>query len=195
VETFQEPSAQDPPKAGANGCPVGSSATLSLFWNTRSGFPDKLRWRLPRWSGVCELLPSWVSRSPFSSTGHSVLCGDGLGLVGADEPRYRANCPRMLVRFDSAHTIKSRLSACVTPYLYGHPWLEKPALYYWRAMFVFQDFGVHDWARGCLRPPSLSSWWRSSTCICGDSGLAAPGRGADHSGLRGDYRLRARRLD
>ncbi|MFY9855387.1 MAG: glycosyltransferase family 39 protein, partial [Terracidiphilus sp.] len=49
-------------------------------------------------------------------------------------------------RFDSAHTIKSRLSACVTPYLYGRPWLEKPALYYWRAMFVFQDFGVHDWA-------------------------------------------------
>jgi 4-amino-4-deoxy-L-arabinose transferase-like glycosyltransferase len=24
--------------------------------------------------------------------------------------------------------------------------LEKPALYYWRAMFLFQDFGVHDWS-------------------------------------------------
>jgi 4-amino-4-deoxy-L-arabinose transferase-like glycosyltransferase len=69
-----------------------------------------------------------------------------LGLVGADEPRYAQIAHEMLVRFDSANTIKSRLSACVTPYLYGRPWLEKPALYYWRAMFVFQDFGVHDWA-------------------------------------------------
>jgi 4-amino-4-deoxy-L-arabinose transferase-like glycosyltransferase len=52
----------------------------------------------------------------------------------------------MLDRFDSAHTLPDRLRACVTPYLYGHPWLEKPALYYWRAMFLFQDFGVHDWS-------------------------------------------------
>jgi len=72
--------------------------------------------------------------------------GDGLGLVGADEPRYAQIAHEMLDRFDSAHTLKGRLSACVTPYLYGHPWLEKPALYYWRAMFLFQDFGVHDWS-------------------------------------------------
>ena len=75
-----------------------------------------------------------------------ILGGDGLGLVGADEPRYAQIAHEMLVRFDSAHTLKDRLSACVTPYLYGHPWLEKPALYYWRAMFLFQDFGVHDWS-------------------------------------------------
>ena len=75
-----------------------------------------------------------------------LLGGDGLGLVGADEPRYAEIAHEMLVRFDSAHTLKARLSACVTPYLYGHPWLEKPALYYWRAMFLFQDFGVHDWS-------------------------------------------------
>lgn len=75
-----------------------------------------------------------------------LLGGDGLGLVGADEPRYAQIAHEMLARFDSAHTLKGRLSACVTPYLYGHPWLEKPALYYWRAMFVFQDFGVHDWS-------------------------------------------------
>ena len=75
-----------------------------------------------------------------------LLGGDGLGLVGADEPRYAQIAHEMLVRFDSAHTLKGHLSACVTPYLYGHPWLEKPALYYWRAMFVFQDFGVHDWS-------------------------------------------------
>jgi hypothetical protein len=75
-----------------------------------------------------------------------LLGGDGLGLVGADEPRYAQIAHEMLGRFDSAHTLKERLSACVTPYLYGKPWLEKPALYYWRAMFLFQDFGVHDWS-------------------------------------------------
>jgi 4-amino-4-deoxy-L-arabinose transferase-like glycosyltransferase len=75
-----------------------------------------------------------------------LMGGDGLGLVGADEPRYAQIAHEMLVRFDSADTLKGRLSACVTPYLYGHPWLEKPALYYWRAMFLFQDFGVHDWS-------------------------------------------------
>ncbi len=78
---------------------------------------------------------------------------DGRGLVGADEPRYAQIAHEMLDRFDAAHTLAGKLSACVTPYLYGHPWLEKPALYYWRAMFVFQDFGVHDWA---ARLPSAS---------------------------------------
>jgi 4-amino-4-deoxy-L-arabinose transferase-like glycosyltransferase len=72
--------------------------------------------------------------------------GDGLGLVGADEPRYAEIAREMLGHFDDAHTFLGKLSACVTPYLYGHPWLEKPALYYWRAMFLFQDFGVHDWS-------------------------------------------------
>jgi 4-amino-4-deoxy-L-arabinose transferase-like glycosyltransferase len=75
-----------------------------------------------------------------------ILGGDGLGLVGADEPRYAQIAHEMLARFDSAHSMKGKLSACVTPYLYGRPWLEKPALYYWRAMFLFQDFGVHDWS-------------------------------------------------
>jgi len=74
------------------------------------------------------------------------LGGDGLGLVGADEPRYAEIAREMLGRFDAAHTLLGKLSACVTPYLYGHPWLEKPALYYWRAMFLFKDFGVHDWS-------------------------------------------------
>ncbi len=82
-----------------------------------------------------------------------ILGGDGLGLVGADEPRYAQIAHEMLDRFDSAHTVKGRLAACVTPYLYGRPWLEKPALYYWRAMFVFQEFGVHDWS---ARLPSTS---------------------------------------
>jgi 4-amino-4-deoxy-L-arabinose transferase-like glycosyltransferase len=33
------------------------------------------------------------------------------------------------------------------------PWLEKPALFYWRAMFSFEEFGVHGWA---ARLPSTS---------------------------------------
>ena len=68
--------------------------------------------------------------------------GAGLGLVGADEPRYAQVAREMLARHDY-----------VTPVLYGHPWLEKPALYYWRAMFAFKEFGVSDWA---ARLPSAS---------------------------------------
>jgi 4-amino-4-deoxy-L-arabinose transferase-like glycosyltransferase len=71
-----------------------------------------------------------------------IFGGDGLGLVGADEPRYAQVAREMLVRHDY-----------ITPILYGKPWLEKPALFYWRAMFSFREFGVHDWA---ARFPSAS---------------------------------------
>ncbi len=71
-----------------------------------------------------------------------VFGGAGLGLVGADEPRYAQVAREMLMRHDY-----------ITPMLYGKPWLEKPALYYWRAMFSFQEFGVSDWA---ARLPSAS---------------------------------------
>ncbi len=57
------------------------------------------------------------------------------GLVGADEPRYAQVAREMLERHD-----------WVTPVLYGQPWLEKPILYYWRAMMAFKVFGVSDWA-------------------------------------------------
>ncbi len=63
------------------------------------------------------------------------LGGSVLGLVGADEPRYAQVAREMLKRHDY-----------ITPVLYGKPWLEKPALYYWRAMFSFKDFGVHGWS-------------------------------------------------
>jgi 4-amino-4-deoxy-L-arabinose transferase-like glycosyltransferase len=71
-----------------------------------------------------------------------IFGGAGLGLVGADEPRYAQVAREMLARHDY-----------VTPMLYGKPWLEKPALYYWRAMFAFREFGVHDWS---ARLPSAS---------------------------------------
>jgi 4-amino-4-deoxy-L-arabinose transferase-like glycosyltransferase len=71
-----------------------------------------------------------------------IFGGDGLGLVGADEPRYAQIAREMLGRRDY-----------ITPELWGKAWLEKPALYYWRAMFSFKEFGVHDWS---ARLPSAS---------------------------------------
>jgi 4-amino-4-deoxy-L-arabinose transferase-like glycosyltransferase len=71
-----------------------------------------------------------------------IFGGDSLGLVGADEPRYAQVAREMLKRRDY-----------ITPVLWGHPWLEKPALYYWRAMFAFREFGIHDWS---ARLPSAS---------------------------------------
>lgn len=71
-----------------------------------------------------------------------IFGGDGLGLVGADEPRYAQIAREMLTRRDY-----------ITPELWGKAWLEKPALYYWRAMFSFREFGVHDWS---ARLPSAS---------------------------------------
>ena len=103
--------------------------------------------RMPRWATVGEVAIFLAFSIFFLLYGLTpILGGDGMGLVGADEPRYAQIAHEMLVRFDSAHSLKEHLSACVTPYLYGRPWLEKPALYYWRAMFLFQDFGVHDWS-------------------------------------------------
>jgi 4-amino-4-deoxy-L-arabinose transferase-like glycosyltransferase len=92
--------------------------------------------------------------------------------VGADEPRYAQIAREMLAvhdkACDAAHTnlipnslrpkdlvasYRCLLAGTVTPVLYGQPWLEKPALYYWRAMFAFREFGVHDWV---ARLPSAS---------------------------------------
>src|ERR1700758_1276061 len=116
--------------------------------------PEASRKRLPSWATVCEAAVFVVFAVFFILYGNApIFGGDGLGLVGADEPRYAQIAHEMLDRFDSAHTLSGRLGACVTPYLYGRPWLEKPALYYWRAMFIFQEFGVHDWS---ARLPSAS---------------------------------------
>jgi 4-amino-4-deoxy-L-arabinose transferase-like glycosyltransferase len=98
--------------------------------------------------------------------------GDQLGLVGADEPRYAQVAREMLAAHDAAcdavhaslvpHSLHVQdlqnsfhclISGTVTPILYGQPWLEKPALYYWRAMGFFREFGVSDWS---ARLPSTS---------------------------------------
>ena len=56
-----------------------------------------------------------------------------IGLIGADEPRYAQIAREMLDRHD-----------WITPVLGGRPWLEKPPLYYWQAMFAYSGFGVSD---------------------------------------------------
>lgn len=55
------------------------------------------------------------------------------GLIGADEPRYAQVAREMLDRHD-----------WITPVLGGHPWLEKPPLYYWQAMLAYSMLGVTD---------------------------------------------------
>jgi 4-amino-4-deoxy-L-arabinose transferase-like glycosyltransferase len=55
------------------------------------------------------------------------------GLIGADEPRYAQVAREMLDRHD-----------WITPVLNGHPWLEKPPLYYWQVMLAYSVFGVSE---------------------------------------------------
>jgi 4-amino-4-deoxy-L-arabinose transferase-like glycosyltransferase len=72
-----------------------------------------------------------------------VFCGffffyriSAYGLIGADEPRYAQVAREMFDRHD-----------WVTPTLWGKPWLEKPALYYWGAILSYEfTGGVSDWA-------------------------------------------------
>jgi 4-amino-4-deoxy-L-arabinose transferase-like glycosyltransferase len=56
-----------------------------------------------------------------------------IGFVGPDEPRY-AWISRAMVE----------TGEWVTPRLYGKPWFEKPALYYWEAALSFKVFGVSE---------------------------------------------------
>lgn len=56
-----------------------------------------------------------------------------LGFTGPDEPRYAWIARSMAESGD-----------WVTPRLYGRPWFEKPALYYWEAAASFKIFGVNE---------------------------------------------------
>ncbi len=96
--------------------------------------------------------------------GRVVISRPDLGLVGADEPRYAQIAAEMLRQHSeichqlhttvTPHSFKAadlRASlqcaeaGTITPILYGHPWLEKPALYYWRTMSFYKEFGLGDW--------------------------------------------------
>jgi 4-amino-4-deoxy-L-arabinose transferase-like glycosyltransferase len=107
------------------------------------GYWAKISERFPVLSTAAEVATLFCITTFFIFYGLvPIFGGDGLGLVGADEPRYAQVAREMLARRDY-----------VTPVLWAHPWLEKPALYYWRAMFSFREFGVHDWS---ARLPSAS---------------------------------------
>ncbi|HMF64292.1 MAG TPA: glycosyltransferase family 39 protein [Edaphobacter sp.] len=101
-----------------------------------------------------------------------IFGGDQLGLVGADEPRYAQVAREMLdAHSEVCHEVNAKMvprslrwtdlhssfrciaGGTITPVLYGKPWLEKPALYYWRAMSFFKEFGISDWS---ARLPSSS---------------------------------------
>ena len=107
--------------------------------------------------------------------GQAVLSRPELGLVGADEPRYAQIAYEMLnAHHDGCHAVNARVlprsfrlpdlkaswkcaeAGTITPILYGHPWLEKPALYYWRTMSFFKEFGIADWV---ARLPSATGAW------------------------------------
>ncbi|HEY1499404.1 MAG TPA: glycosyltransferase family 39 protein [Acidobacteriaceae bacterium] len=127
----------NPPYDPGNGRASGTEKTRSpgIFLHIRSRFPAI--------GEISEAATLFCLTAFFLFYGLvPIFGGDGLGLVGADEPRYAQVAREMLTRHDY-----------VTPVLWGHPWLEKPALYYWRAMFAFREFGVHDWS---ARLPSAS---------------------------------------
>jgi 4-amino-4-deoxy-L-arabinose transferase-like glycosyltransferase len=108
-----------------------------------SHVPASLRERFPTLETALEAGTLFVLTAFFLFYGLvPIFGGAGIGLVGADEPRYAQVAREMLSRRDY-----------ITPILWGKPWLEKPALYYWRAMFSFREFGVHDWS---ARLPSAS---------------------------------------
>jgi len=120
-----------------------SSSSFSPWIRAFKYAPSRLTSRYPVFSTVAEVATLISLTIFFLFYGLVPLFGgDGLGLVGADEPRYAQVAREMLQRHDY-----------ITPFLWGHPWLEKPALYYWRAMFSFIEFGVHDWS---ARLPSAS---------------------------------------
>ncbi len=58
-----------------------------------------------------------------------------LPFIGADEPRYARIAEEMW-----------RDGRWVTPTLEGHPWLEKPPLYYWITIPFYAVFGVSEWS-------------------------------------------------
>ena len=134
---------------------------------------ERLHWRRPSTTVIRELaLLLAVSTFVLFYGLVPIFGGDQLGLVGADEPRYAQIAREMLAAHDTIcddvhasllphhlnrveiHNAYTCLTGgTVTPILNGQPWLEKPALYYWRAMGFFREFGVSDWS---ARLPSSS---------------------------------------
>jgi 4-amino-4-deoxy-L-arabinose transferase-like glycosyltransferase len=127
---------------------VGISSRVKVL----SHIPASLRDRFPTLETVLEVGTLFILAAFFLFYGLvPIFGGAGIGLVGADEPRYAQVAREMLTRHDY-----------ITPILWGKPWLEKPALFYWRAMFSFREFGIHDWS---ARLPSASFAFMMITLI------------------------------
>ncbi len=145
---------------------------LSLRARAQAAFRS-LGWQIPPADVLREFLLLFAVTSFVLLYGLVPLFGgDQLGLVGADEPRYAQIAREMLAEHDSTcqqlrtdifpsslrpvairNAYKCLTTGTITPILNGRPWLEKPALYYWRAMGFFREFGVSDWS---ARLPSAS---------------------------------------
>ena len=126
-----------------------------------------------------------------------IFGGDQVGLVGADEPRYAQIAremlhvhtqvcqqynagvlPRGLHLRDVEGSVRCLDAGTVTPILYGHPWLEKPALYYWRAMGFFMEFGADVTARGHKTGKRRGLF--SLAAVDGDEDAGALSSGREH---------------
>jgi 4-amino-4-deoxy-L-arabinose transferase-like glycosyltransferase len=92
----------------------------------RSRAPEEGSFEIPLWGIPLILILLYVCL--FSGL-------DAIGLVGPDEPRYAAIARAMAETHD-----------WVTPRLWGSPWFEKPALYYWCAGIAMRIFGVSEFA-------------------------------------------------
>jgi 4-amino-4-deoxy-L-arabinose transferase-like glycosyltransferase len=69
---------------------------------------------------------------------------ESIGMVGPDEPRYAWIARAM-----------ARTGDWITPRLWGHPWFEKPILFYWSAASAFRVFGLSD--RTARLPSALAA--------------------------------------
>jgi 4-amino-4-deoxy-L-arabinose transferase-like glycosyltransferase len=82
---------------------------------------------------------NWLAKSALFASLIILICFfshlGALGLVGPDEPRYAWIAREMASTGD-----------WITPRLYGTPWFEKPALYYWAAAFGFRLHLPPEWA-------------------------------------------------
>jgi 4-amino-4-deoxy-L-arabinose transferase-like glycosyltransferase len=105
-----------------------SETTAPIIENPRTGTAARIGWTI--------LILATLYVCYFSHLG-------AIGFVGPDEPRYAWIAREMAETGD-----------WVTPRLYGKPWFEKPALFYWGAAISFKLFGVSEAA---ARLPSAIS--------------------------------------
>jgi len=140
--------------------PLEEGKGWRAWWNTEAA--NSLRELVIL--GVTAALLLFYGLVPFR-VGPVSISQPAIGLVGADEPRYAQIAVEMLEEHSNGcHELHARVlprslhwndlkasfkcaeAGTITPVLYGHPWLEKPALYYWRTMSFYKEFGRSDWA-------------------------------------------------